>query len=154
MLRLAATAAAAFVTLAAPAATNAVAKSQTVNSVVTTLPFERYAADTLVVLKSHSLRYVNLDTEWHDVVARDATRPNRSAPWCKYYPVDPDHPNVQTCPLFWTALKPPGGSDPQSVVARKSDAIVQGLQDAKVGSTYTFYCSIHPWMVGTIQVAG
>jgi len=159
MLRLAATAAAAVVTLAAPAmaggataATALVKADPIVTSVVTALPFERYTPTTVYISKAQGLHYVNLDTEWHDVVAHGATRPNRSAKWCKYYPIDPEHPDIQTCPLFWTPLKPPGGSDPQGVADGKSDTRVLGLEDTKVGSTYDFYCSIHPWMVGTIQV--
>lgn len=155
MLRLPATVAAALVAvsaLALPGADALAMSDSNVTSVITALPFERYAPTTVYVSKSQGLRYFNLDTEWHDVVAHGATRPDRSARWCKYYPLDPEHPSVQTCPLFWTPLKAPGGTDPQGAVAGKHDTRVQGLQDTVVGSSYEFYCSIHPWMVGTIEV--
>jgi len=157
MRRLALTAAAALVTLAAPGAAAAAPESQPCSTdaptaVVTTVPFERYAPDTVYLSKSLGLCYVNLDTEFHDVVALGATRPSDSAPWCVHYPPDPDDPTRETCPLFWTPLLPPGGTDPNLVIARRSDAQVQGLEDTEVGKTYTFFCSIHPLMTGTIEV--
>ena len=105
------------------------------SSTVTTVPFNTYAPDTLVVSRSLGLRYLNADTARHDVVAREARRPDGSAPWCKDF-------DAGTCPLFWTPLVAGGGSE----------APVQGLEDAEVGRTYTFYCTIHPYMVGTLRV--
>lgn len=108
---------------------------------VTTVPFNTYLPDTLVVSRSLGLSYVNVDTASHDVVALEARRPDGSAPWCANFE-DPEHPASQDCPLFWSPLIPGGGSETP----------VLGLADTKVGSTYTFYCSIHPYMTGTIQV--
>lgn len=125
------------------------AKAQTP---VAAVPVERYAPQDLYVSKSQGLCYANLDLEWHDVVARDATRPSDSAPWCSHFPPDPDDPTKQTCPLFWTPLIAPGGNDAQGVAGRKHDVAVQGLEDAKVGQTYTYFCSIHPLMTGTITI--
>lgn len=123
-----------------------------VPALITALPFERFTPDTITVSKSTGVAYANLDTEWHDVVAKTATRPDGSAPWCAQYPLDPEHPEIETCPLFWTPLLPPGAGDPQGVLDRRSDTTVRGLEDAKVGETYTFICSIHPRMTGTIEV--
>jgi plastocyanin len=123
-----------------------------VTGVVVSYPFERYAPDPVLVSRSLGLRYVNLDTGWHNVVALDARRPDGSAPWCKNYPADPEQPGVEQCPLFWTPLLPPGGSDPSYVTDRRSDYMVEGLQDTKVGEKYTYYCEIHPLMKVTIEV--
>jgi len=110
-------------------------------SVVTTVPFNTYAPDTLVVSRSLGLTYVNADTASHDVVAYSAKRPDGSAPWCDAFE-DTYAPASVDCPLFWSELIPGGGS-----VER-----VQGLQDTVVGREYEFYCSIHPYMRGTIKV--
>jgi len=157
MRLLAAAAAATLVALAAPGLAAAQAPDpfttladNGVSSVVTAVPFNNYEPTTLYVSRSLGLHF-NLDTAWHDVVALDAPRPMDSAPWCVHFLPDPDT-GASTCPLFWTPLIAPGGSDPQGVAARKHDTQVQGLQDAQVGSTYRFICSIHPNMVGTIEV--
>lgn len=106
------------------------AKSQ-----IIAVPINQYATTNMVVHKRLGINYTNLDMNLHDVVARDDFRPDGSAPWCADYPSG-------TCPLFWTPLINGGGTMTP----------VQGLQDAKVGRDYTFYCSIHPYMVGTITV--
>ena len=106
-----------------------------VSSTVTTVPFNTYAPDTLVVSRSLGLRYVNVDTARHDVVALDARRPAGSAPWCANY-------EAGKCPLFWSPLIPGGGSETP----------VLGLEDAKPGETYSFFCTLHNYMVGTLRV--
>jgi hypothetical protein len=90
----------------------------------------------MVVSRRLGANYPTLDMNLHDVVARDDFRPDGSAPWCTDYPSG-------TCPLFWTPLIDGSGTM----------APVQGLEDAVAGRDYTFYCSIHPYMVGTFTVA-
>jgi plastocyanin len=104
------------------------------SSLITTVPYNTYAPDTVPVVSSQGLRYINVDTARHDVVAKTAKRPDGSAPWCEDY-------GSGECPLFWTPLIPGGGSE----------ATVQGLEDAAPGS-YDFFCTIHPYMVGKIEV--
>jgi plastocyanin len=123
-----------------------------VSTVITSLPFERYAPEDVKVSRSMGVRYANLDTAFHDVVALEDTRPHGSAAWCENYPPDPEDLDKETCPLFWTPLIPGGGTDPATVPERKNDTWVQGLEDTELGETYKFYCSIHPLMVGTIEV--
>jgi plastocyanin len=113
------------------------------SSLITTVPYNTYAPDTIPVVKSLGLEYVNLDIARHDVVALEATRPDGSAGWCEDYE-DPDDPEAQTCPLFWTPLIPGGGTQEP----------VQGLEDTVAGESYRFYCTIHPYMLGTIEVVG
>ena len=107
-----------------------------VSSTVTTVPFNTYAPKTLVVSRSLGLKYVNFDTARHDVVALEAKRQNTTASWCTTF-------DEGTCPLFWTPLIPGGGTETP----------VLGLKDTKVGESYRFYCTIHPYMVGDLQVA-
>ena len=108
---------------------------------ITTVPFNTYAPGTIVVSRSLGLTYTNLDTASHDVVARDAKRADGSAPWCADFE-DPEDPGASDCPLFWSELIAGGGTQTP----------VLGLQDTKPGAAYTFYCSIHPYMTGTMQV--
>lgn len=109
--------------------------------VVTTVPVNTYAPDTLVVSRTLGLKYVNVDTARHDVVALEAKRPDGSAPWCGDFE-NTENPAVHDCPLFWTPLIPGGGSETP----------VLGLEDTAVGESYAFFCSIHPYMTGTIEV--
>lgn len=110
-------------------------------TVVTTIPIDTYLPDTMLVSRSLGLTLVNTDTARHDIVARDDRRPNGSAPWCDEFE-DPEDPAAENCPLFWSPLIPGGGSTTPII----------GLQDTVEGRDYTFYCSIHPAMVGTIKV--
>lgn len=103
---------------------------------VTTVPYNTYAPDTLVVSRSLGLRYVNADIADHDVVAFADARPAGSAEWCADFDAVGD-----PCPLFWTPLIQTGEEVP-----------VLGLEDTSAGESYVFYCSIHPYMKGTIEV--
>jgi hypothetical protein len=105
-----------------------------VKSQVLAVPVDTYATTNVFVHRRLGLNYTNLDMNLHDVVARDDFRPNGSAPWCADFPSG-------KCPLFWTPL-----------IGQQQQAPVLGLADAEPGRDYTFYCSIHPLMVGTISV--
>ena len=123
-----------------------------VSTVVTAYPFEQYAPTDVKVSRSLGLRFTNLDGALHDVVALEDTRPHGSAPWCQYFPPDPEDPDRETCPLFWTPLIPGAYQDPAAASEGNTETWVQGLEDTQEGETYAFYCSIHPLMVGTIEV--
>jgi hypothetical protein len=103
-------------------------------SQIVAVPIDQYATTSMVVSKRLGLNYTNLDNNLHDVVARDDYRPDGSAEWCGDYPSG-------KCPLFYTPL-----------IGNQKMEKVQGLADAEAGRDYTFYCSIHPYMVGTISV--
>lgn len=106
-----------------------------VQSQVVAVPVNTYAPTDLYVDRKLGLNYTNFDLNRHDVVARDDFRPDGSAAWCADFPSG-------RCPQFWTPLIDGGGTQ----------AKVLGLEDAEVNKTYTYYCSIHPYMVGTITV--
>jgi hypothetical protein len=105
-----------------------------VKSQIVAVPIDTYATTSMVVHRRLGLNYTNLDMNLHDVVARDDFRPDGSAPWCADF-------KSGKCPLFWTPL-----------IGQQAQAPVLGLADAEPGRDYTFYCSIHPLMVGTISV--
>jgi plastocyanin len=100
-------------------------------------PGSVFATNPAVVSRSAAAQaspvFANLDVLQHDVVAVEATRPDGSAPWCDGY-------GPGACPLFWSPLI--GGAETTTVL---------GFDDAQPG-TYEYYCSIHPFMVGTVQV--
>ena len=55
--------------------------------------------------------------------------------WCREF-------KKGKCPLFWSARAGLGDTVP-----------VQGLKNLKPGNTYTFFCTLHPGMKGTLVVA-
>lgn len=91
-----------------------------------------YATPGVAAQVGGSLLFVNGDIMRHDVVAYNAFGSD-SAPWCAgaYAP--------GRCPLFWSALMGSGESTP-----------VLGLENLVAGRTYTYYCSIHAGMHGTL----
>jgi plastocyanin len=115
------------------------------SQVVTAVPQDTYLPKVVLATRAGSLTFLNADLNRHDVVARvydgatlraDHTRPDGSAPWCEDFSGD--------CPLFWSELIEGPGQATE----------VLGLEGAVVGTSYEFYCSIHPNMRGTLQVVG
>ena len=110
-------------------------------NVVTTGPaaqFYGYTAPVVLTQKGGSITYVNLDIARHDFVQdtkADGVSGPRKRPWCKSYP-------KRKCPIFWT---------PTIGVGQETE--VRGLARVKPGKTYTFLCTLHPSMSGTLVVA-
>jgi plastocyanin len=92
----------------------------------------------MIVEKGGALEYTNADLVQHDVVqdvAADGVANKRDSPWCKNFP-------KKKCPLFWSKR-----------AGLSSTVPVKGLKNVKPGKTYTFYCTLHPGMKGTLVVA-
>ncbi len=92
-----------------------------------------YVTRAQVASKSATLTFLNLDFLTHDVVAYNAYGPDTQE-WCSGFPVG-------RCPLFWSPL-----------IGFNQTTPVLGLANATAGKTYTFYCTIHPGMRGTLAV--
>lgn len=106
---------------------------------ITSVPPNLYFPSTAVATSVSDVWFVNMDIGVrHDVVALDALRAEGSAPWCA------DVRFAGGCPLFWTGLITGGVG---------ATARVEGLEGAPPGA-YSFYCTIHPEMVGTLQLVG
>lgn len=126
----------ALVALAAPGA-----GAQEAESAVVAQPgafFTTYATPLVVVQEGGALTFTNLDVPQHNVVqdvAADGFAGPDTQPWC-------DRFEDEECPLFWTPL-----------IGLTEDAPVQGLENAEAGTVYSFYCTIHPNMVGKLVVA-
>lgn len=91
-----------------------------------------YLVTQLVVDNAGSLTLTNADLRSHDLVAVDDGPDDKA--WCVRYA-------NRGCPLFASPLVGLGGQ-----------AQVQGIEGLESLGSYEFYCSIHPWMTGTITV--
>lgn len=99
----------------------------------------------LVVEKGGTLTYSNFDAAEHDFVQdveSDGFGGPAKAPWCKKGAAEEEegHHN-HGCPIFWTPLLGMGES-----------ATVKGLKKVKSGATYSFFCTKHHNMQGTLIV--
>jgi plastocyanin len=100
--------------------------------------FYGYLTPAMVVSKaSGTLVYTNLDIVRHDVVQdvrKDGVASKGKDPWCKRF-------RRGQCPLFWAPL-----------IGLGESTDVQGLKNTVPGKVYSFYCSLHPGMRGTLAV--
>lgn len=91
-----------------------------------------YATPLTLAPPDGGLTFHNLDLPRHNVVAHHETGPDDN-PWCDSYATG-------ECPAFWSPLIGVGDTTD-----------VRGLDALDVG-TYEFYCTLHPWMEGTLVV--
>jgi plastocyanin len=110
-----------------------------VNAVVSppAAQFYGYAAPVVVTEKGGQITYMNLDIAQHDVVQdpkADRIAGPRKKPWCKAF-------RRKACPVFWTRR-----------IGIGQQTKVLGLGAVKPGKTYSFYCTLHPGMRGTLIV--
>jgi polyvinyl alcohol dehydrogenase (cytochrome) len=100
--------------------------------------FAGYLTPTMVASKSAGrVLYTNLDVVRHDVVQdprTDGVAGKGKDPWCTRFAKG-------KCPVFWAPLLGLGET-----------AELRGLKNTVAGRTYTFYCSLHPGMRGTLAV--
>lgn len=96
-----------------------------------------YATRAMVASRgSGKVLYTNLDVVRHDVVQdprTDGVGGDGKDPWCSRFNGD--------CPAFWTPLLGLGET-----------VALQGLDNTEPGRSYTFYCTLHPGMRGTLAV--
>ncbi len=96
-----------------------------------------YAPPVVVIAPGEPITYANADIAPHNFVAYEAymnKKQAKKAPWCSGY-------DRGKCPLFWS----------QTITAGQSTEVL-GLENVRSGKQYTFYCSIHPGMKGTLVV--
>ena len=94
-----------------------------------------YATENVVTAAGGAIEFVNLDVDIHNFTAFEEYLPKKEAkstPWCGSY-------KKKKCPVFWSETIGPGQTQ------------VQGLDEIEPG-TYTFFCSVHPEMKGSLQV--
>jgi plastocyanin len=103
-----------------------------------------YATPVLVIEKGAELTYTNLDIVRHDLVhdvEEDGFGGPKKMPWC-----EPEkdahghhHDHGAGCPVFWSKQ-----------VGLNQSTKVLGTQNLKPGTTYTFFCTLHHNMQGTL----
>ena len=94
-----------------------------------------YATQNVVTAAGGVIEFVNTDIDIHNFTAFETYLPKKVAKttsWCGSY-------SKKKCPVFWSPTIGPGQTQ------------VQGLDNIEPG-TYTFFCSVHPAMKGTLQV--
>lgn len=105
--------------------------------------FWGYITPVLVVEKGGDLTYANLDIVKHDVVhdvESDGFGTKKKMPWCKTKKDAHGHHHHGTaCPVFWS----------KQIGAGKTTEVL-GLKNLKPGRIYTFFCTLHHGMKGTL----
>lgn len=99
--------------------------------------FYGYITPVMTVQSGGELTYANFDIVQHDVVhdtEADGIFNKKKDPWCKMY-------KKGTCPLFWS---------PRAGVGDVVEVL--GLGNLKSGELYTFFCTLHPGMKGSLVV--
>jgi plastocyanin len=100
--------------------------------------FYGYLTPAVVASKATGrVLYTNLDVVRHDVVQdvrTDGVAGKGKDPWCKRFAKG-------KCPVFWAPL-----------VGLGETVELQGLKNTQAGKSYTFFCSLHPGMRGTLAV--
>jgi plastocyanin len=94
-----------------------------------------YATQQVVTAPGGVIEFVNLDIDIHNFTAYKAYLSKADAKtrsWCGSFP-------KKKCPVFWSETIGPGQTQ------------VEGLDDIDPGE-YTFFCTNHPSMKGTLQV--
>ena len=99
--------------------------------------FYGYLTPVMAVEPGGELAYANFDIVQHDVVqdvSADGVANKKKDKWCKNF-------DKGECPLFWSARAGLGET-----------VQVQGLNNVESGQLYTFFCTLHPGMKGTLVI--
>lgn len=96
----------------------------------------QFVPSDVVVDVAGTLTFTNTDLVGHDVVAFD-TGPDTN-PWCGRY--------IGDCPLFASPIVGLGGR----TVVEGTDQLPASDPLSATTNTYAFFCSVHPWMTGTL----
>ena len=94
-----------------------------------------FATPVIVVAKGEALTFVNGDVAPHNVTAFDAflsKKDAKKAKWCSAF-------DKGKCPLFWSPT-----------ITAGEQTTVEGLDRIETGKQYTFICTLHPNMKGTL----
>ena len=91
----------------------------------------------VVVAPGEAITYANADIAPHNFIAYESfmsKKQAKKAPWCSAY-------EKGKCPLFWS----------DTITAGQSTEVL-GTEYLESGKQYSFYCSLHPGMKGTLIV--
>jgi plastocyanin len=99
-----------------------------------------YATPTVTMEAGGRVSFTNLDSVLHDVVhdaEADGFGGPQTMPWCGQ-----GHHSEGPCPVFWTPL-----------IGSGQTTGVWGLKNTEPGRTYSFFCTLHHGMTGTLTVS-
>jgi len=102
-----------------------------------------YLTETVTISKGDSIAFANFDIFEHNVVhdvEADGFGGKRNVAWCGSDEGD-HHEHAHGCPVFWSGL-----------IAAGETTQVRGLRRVKPGKSYTFFCTLHHNMKGTLEV--
>lgn len=94
-----------------------------------------FATPLVIAPMATGVTFVNGDIQPHNVIANEdflSKKAAKKSPWCKSYA-------KRKCPVFWSETVAVGETTP-----------VLGLENLTSGQQYSFFCSIHPGMTGTL----
>ncbi len=103
-----------------------------------------YLTPIITIAKGDSIVFTNLDVFDHNIVhdvETDGFGGKRNVEWCKRGSGDGHH-HATACPVFYSELIGTGRSTQ-----------VVGLDRVKAGKSYTFFCTKHHNMKGTLVVS-
>ena len=103
-----------------------------------------YFPSELTIAKGDTILYTNYDLAPHDFVQDVETdgfggKPN--VPWCEEEEGHEPDEHHHGCPVFWSKQ-----------IGNQQKTTVRGLNRVKPGTTYTFFCTLHHGMKGTLTV--
>ena len=102
-----------------------------------------YLTPEITISKGDSIVYSNFDVVLHDFVQdveADGHGGKTNAPWCEDEGEHGDE-HHHGCPVFWSEQ-----------IGFQEETRVKGLGRVKPGKTYTFFCTLHHGMKGTLTV--
>ena len=103
-----------------------------------------YFPSELTIAKGDSILYANYDLAPHDFVQdveADGFGGRPNVPWCEEEEGHAPDEHHHGCPVFWSKR-----------VGNQQETMVRGLNRVKPGTTYTFFCTLHHGMKGTLTV--
>jgi plastocyanin len=96
-----------------------------------------FATPAVVASQGEAITYANADIAPHNFIALDvflAKKAAKKTQWCSAY-------DKGKCPIFWS-----------DTIGAGATTDVRGVENLEAGATYTFFCSVHPNMKGTLII--
>ena len=131
------------VTISAPVGAGSLAQTRPGAIALPQAKVSGYATPIIVVTKGEEITFTNLDTDLHDVVQdteKDGFGAKKMMRWCEPRGGH-EHDHGEACPLFWTGL-----------IGLGDTTRILGLKNLEAGKTYSFFCTRHHGMKGSLVV--
>lgn len=103
-----------------------------------------YFPAEITIAKGDKILYTNYDFAPHDFVQdveSDGFGGKPNVPWCREEEGHAPDEHHHGCPVFWSKQ-----------IGNQQETMVRGLNRVKPGTTYTFFCTLHHGMKGTLTV--